>query len=160
MDIESFVIGMKFGTKSGGGSGGNDWALIGEDEFEISTTSTTATEVGTVDFGAVTDQDIIIIHIRDTAGKRNLYFYGSDGFAVVGHRTTLSSVPFMYSRYNNGYTDYSTSNGAYGVYPSSLDFTNRQVVISAKYHGTYSTKIDGTYKVEIYKVTPPFTMFE
>ena len=46
MDIESFVIGMKVGAKSGGSGGGSSWTLIGSKEFEVSTTSITAATVG------------------------------------------------------------------------------------------------------------------
>lgn len=160
-DPVSFLMGKAAG---GGGGGGDAWTLIGSDEFEVSTTSTSQINVGTIDcdLSTVTKDDYIIVHIRDKAGKRNTYFYGTDALYV-----RMSSGAYSLS-YSGGiviekYSDTGIlSTGAfqtYGIYVSEISAAG-VATVKAKYSSSYSYTIDGTYKVEVYKLTPPFVMYE
>lgn len=150
-DPISFLLGSKAG---GGGGGGSAWTKIAEKDFTVSTTSTSETNIGTVDLDvdSFAVGDIICCHIRDNAGKRNGYFYGSDGFVVVntiyGGIGTVAKLLFTYADNN-----YSMAASAYGLYLSRLNMGEKTASIKAKYYSSYGT-IDGTYKVDVYKLSP------
>lgn len=148
---------MKEIIDASGGGGGSTWQLVGSGEFEVNTTSTSAIEIGTVatDPSVYTDEKIVYIQIRDKAGKRDGYYYGSDCF--IEKKTQTSPAGFTF-RVQSGSTQYYV--GAYGLYPTQINSFG-VVKISAKYNSTYSSTIDGTYAVNIYLLdypaNPPFT---
>ena len=148
-----------------GGGGGSNWELIGSKEFDVSTSSTTASVVGSVVFDTepLSDGDIIWVHIRDKAGKRNNYFYGHDDYAIKIPSLQNGIVARMLLNYKDdayGGTAGSSSNN--GVYVDSIEFDTKTVNIKSKYNSTYSCTINGTYKVDVYKLTVPdgMTMFQ
>lgn len=140
------------------GGGGSSYTLLGSKEFEVSTTSTTATSVGTFTVeGSYTKDYIVYVKVRDKAGKRNGYFLGGDFwfvniYAANGGTTALSTYGKISIGVNSSGA-YSLSASSYGVYPDSIA-GNGTISISSKYHGSYGT-IDGTYVVEVYALKWP-----
>lgn len=153
------------GTSSGGG-GSSSWTKVAETSYQIRTTSTQAATVATWATGHSelwTSDKIVYVLVRDTAGKRTGYFYGSDTFFInhgMANRTSASS-------YANGvrqticvntdgdYEAYATSgNNGYGVYPDTL-YSDGRIRIRRKYSVNNSLTINSTYKVEVYLLDPP-----
>lgn len=153
------------GTASGGGS--SSWTKIGEHTFTgVSQTSTTATNIGTWSTGNTgiwTSDKILYLRIRDTAGKQNGHFYGTDVWVLNMHPknnstvTSMSNVMLMncWSVSSGGaYAHrYGYSTTGYGVYPS-LIYKNGNIRFAARYNSTYSLTINGNYKVEAYLLDP------
>lgn len=151
------------------GGGGSSWTLVGSAEFEVSTTSTTETSVGDVplEFDSLNANDLIWVHIRDKAGKRNNYFFGTDCVFLNeakanGTTAALSTKCGCTITYVNN--AWALSSVPRGIYPDTVYQTsaNEKVTIKATYNSSYSKTIDGTYQVEVYKLTPAsgMTMFE
>lgn len=112
--------------------------------------------------GAWTKSKYIWVHIRDNAGKKTGYFYGSDSICInlnAGNNST-SNMNFtriclsvdgsaLYSQYIGA----GTGTTCYGIYP--LDISTAGVVrMRHRYNSTYSRTIDGTYSVKIYSLDP------
>lgn len=141
----------------GGGGGGSSYELLGSKEFEVSTTSTSETSVGsfTVE-GSYTSDAIIYVKVRDKAGKRNGYYLGSDCFALtvgpVNGATTSPTICKLTTGVLNTEKFYLASSTA-GVYLSAIS-TAGEVTIKAKYSSSFGT-IDGTYVVEVYALPWP-----
>lgn len=156
-DPISFLMGKAAGG-GGGGGGGDAWTLIGSKEFNVSTTSTSETDVGTInlDIDGISEGDIFVCHVRDKAGKRNGYFYGFEGAYVKVNAATMRICYGVFSYNDNKYKGVNALNG---VYVSDIS-SSKTASVKAKYHATFSLTIDGTYKVDVYKLTPPYTMFE
>lgn len=147
-------------TTGTGSSGVSNWTLITSTEITANTTNTSATAAGTIDlssyWSSFSSGDILWIMIRDKAGKRNGYFYGSDKFftfipGIV--RPSNANPPGYIYNYDNSAYDLSGS-GNYGLYPYSIN-NNYILTINVRYNSTYSRTINGTYTVKIYKLTPP-----
>lgn len=145
------------GTASGGGS---NWTLIGSTELTVNTTSTQAASAGTISCGSTAaDKDAIIyVRIRDTAGKRAGYHAGTDAFFMNYNKangsTSAFSVPaVMCYRYTTS-SAWAGTAGQYGVYGYSI--SNAGVItIRRRYNSNYSLTINGTYSVEVFKLTYP-----
>lgn len=146
------------GTSSGGG--GSNWTLLGSKELKISTTSTSNTNQGdlTVGSSAYTKDDIIWVRIRDKAGKRAGYMYGTDTFFLNANKANGSTS--TYSTKATEVIRYSTSSqwgcytGNYGVYAYSISSAGK-ILIYSRYNSTNTLTINGTYVVEVYKLTLP-----
>lgn len=142
------------GVASGGSSA---WTKVAETTYQVSTTSTSTQTVATWATGHSeiwTDEKFVYVRIRDTAGKRAGYFYGSDQFFVV-HLTTATSTT-VGSRFSLRYTssgNYNATTSAYGVYADAL-YPNGSIRIRSRYNSTSSLTINGTYKVEVYLLDP------
>ena len=158
MDIESFAIGMIFGTKdSGGGQPASTWTKLAEQDFTVSTSSTTETTVGTISCGAAawTKDKIVCVRVRDKAGARTGYFYGGDTFIINNNAANNStgSVTTM-NRFCYGLNPtWKLTTSSNGIYPSSLA-SNGTIALKSKYNSSYGT-IDGTYHVEVYTLEWP-----
>lgn len=151
------------GTASGGGS--SSWTKIAETSYQVSTTSTSAADVAILETGHSeiwTSDKIVYVRIRDTAGKRTGYFYGSDNFFInpyLKNGSTVTSMTYgtrFYIRYSTNYQfmlsmEYG-ANG-YGVYANML-YSDGRVKIRSRYNSSNSLTIDGTYKVEVYLLDP------
>ncbi len=147
-------------------SGGSSWTKVAETSYQVSTTSTTASTVATWATGHSeiwTSDKIVYVRIRDTAGKRNGYFYGTDTFFLNHYPKNSSSTTSttngltinIWSVNNNVYGwRYGYSTTGYGVYPNYVSASG-DIRIAARYQSTYSRTIDGTYKVEVYLLDPP-----
>ena len=140
------------------------WTLLGSKEHSVSTTSTSAGSATTISIGSAawTDSKIIYVRIRDKAGKRAGYFYGSDTFFInlsAANGATADSnhaVKFIH-RYSesSAWGQYTcTGTSGYGVYPYNLATTGL-INIYRRYNSTYSLTINGTYVIEVYALDYP-----
>ena len=140
------------------------YTKLGETTLTVNTTATSAASAGTLNLGstAVNAGKILYVRIRDTAGKRAGYFYGSDCFLFnyqKANGTTTTNTYFSRTiiRYSSE-SDFATypcaTTTGYGVYAYSL--TNAGVLnIYRRYNSSYSLTINGTYKVEAYLLDAP-----
>lgn len=147
------------GTSSGGG-GSSAWTKIAETSYAVNTTGTSATTVATWATGHSeiwTNAKFVYIRIRDEAGKRAGYFYGSDQFLMNNGNGTSSTVfGRFYFRYTTGniYSGTSTSGTTgYGVYADTV-YSDGRIRIRSRYSSSSSLTINGTYKVEVYLLDP------
>lgn len=162
--VEADVIsGKKFHKSNGDLATGTlpvYYTKIGEADYTVSTSSTSAvlqTSLS-VPSSVWTSAKMIFITIRDKAGKRAGYYYGSDGIfsnpnpsngstsafgdgSRIAYSCDLSSKMHIYS-------------GQYGLYPYSIS-SDGTIRMYAKYHSTYTLTIDGTYHVEVYALSWP-----
>ena len=158
------------GTYSGGG-GGSNWTKLASQEYNVNTTSTSNTSVGniTLTLSDYNDpQTVLWIHIRDKAGLRNGYFYGSDAIffhyqLASGNTNSLTVRPIIIYRGSSA-TAYSGAASAYGVYAYRLYYTssNHYVQIYSRYNSSSTGTINGTYVCDVYKLTMPsgMTLFD
>ena len=147
---------------SGYGGGTSSWTKVAETSYTIENfTSTSATTHATWATGHSelwTNSKWVYVRIRDTAGKRAGYFYGSDQFFLVDSTTTTSTV--TNGRFSLRYATSgiygaiatSTTTG-YGVYADTL-YSDGSIRIRKRYNSLHSNEIDGTYKVEVYLLDP------
>ena len=148
------------------GGGTNSWTKVAETSYQISTTSTSAATVATWATGHSelwTSDKIVYVRVRDTAGKRAGYFYGSDTFFInhgMVNRTSASSYDngmrqIFYVNPDGDYGTYACSRTTgYGVYPDTF-YSDGSIRIRRRYNGNYSLTINSTYKVEVYLLDPP-----
>ena len=152
------------GTSSGGGGGSSSWTKVAETSYQVSTTSTSAGTVATWKTGHSelwTSDKFVYVRVRDTAGKRNGYFYGTDQLFLLPYSknaqsTSSSSVCGRITTCvnNDHYEINGTSNTtSYGVFADFL-YNDGRIRIRSRYNSNYSRTIDGTYKVEVYLLDP------
>lgn len=146
--------------------GGSSWTKVAETSYQVSTTSTSAQNVGLWETGHSeiwTSSKILYVRIRDTAGKRSGYFYGSDNFAINetiinGSTVTSTYIPIHHAISCDSNGQYalqqSVNQTGYGVFADTL-YPSGQIRIRQRYSSTYSRTINGTYKVEVYLLDPP-----
>ena len=147
------------GTYTGGG-GGSSYTLLASTQLAVNTTSTSAGSAGTINIGSAgyTKDKIIWVHIRDHAGKRNGYFYGSDSFYVNSYKANNSTTSFSacaveYIRVDsNG--NYTTATGSYGVYGYSIS-SSGTLTIRRRYNSTNTLTINGTFDISVYAMDMP-----
>lgn len=134
------------------------WTKIGETEVTVSTTYTGSVLQMSFKLDDVwADSDIIYIRIRDKAGKRPGYFLGTDTFFINYKAANNDASDIVYAgrithRYNGVYEQYS-GNG-YGVYPYSIS-PDGTVKIYSRYEIGYSRMINGTYRIEVFRLKYP-----
>ena len=114
------------GTASGGGSG-SSWEYLTSAEYSVSTTSTSNATVGdiTLDLSKYNNKNLMLwVHIRDKAGKRDGYYYGSDtiffSYQLANNSTNSLSVRPVMTFTVNSSGAYSGTVTSYGVYAYSL----------------------------------------
>lgn len=139
------------------------FTLLGEKNVTANTTSTSATSLDNITVASVwTTSKMIYARIRDNAGPRAGYFYGSDCFFINyklanGSTTALTYAGRIIHRYSSSskWEQYSgaTTTG-YGVYAYDINSSGR-VRIYVRYNATYSLTINGTYHVEVYALDWP-----
>lgn len=134
-----------------GGGGSSNWTLLGTQEFTVNTTTTTNKAVGTFTVSGISASKYIFVRIRDKAGKRNGYFYGTDSIGslyntVVQMQTVVTHVDSQ-GNYN-GYPNKA------GLFPYSF-YSDGQIAIYSKYNSSNTGTIDGTFVVEVYALEPP-----
>lgn len=148
------------GTSSGGG--GSDVVKVASISYQTSTSQTTAQTLATWSTGSTdlwTSDKIVYVKIRDEAGERNGYFYGSDNFffnTVPANGTSTTSITTstrFYTRYNSNAfaTATGTSTSGYGVYADTL-YKDGRIRIRMRYSSSTSLTIDGSYVVEVYLI--------
>ena len=134
------------------------WKKIGEKDIYVSTTSSSQLLHTTLTLDDIwDDSEIIYIRIRDKAGKRGGYFLGTDTFFINyksanGDTSELTDAGRLTYTYNGTYAE--TTGTSYGVYPTSIR-PNGSVRICSRYNAGYSRRINGTYKIEVYKLKYP-----
>lgn len=143
------------------GGGGYGYTLLGSAEFTVNTTSTTELSVGTIDCGsaAYTSQKLIYVRIRDKAGKRNGYYYGSDSFVFNrnpgrGSTDTTTSVAICTMRYSSGALTSLIPSTKYGIYPGSIN-SSGEIAINGRYNSSSTSTINGTFLCEVYSLDWP-----
>ena len=147
------------------GGGTNSWTKVAETSYQVSTTSTSAATVATLktgDSSIWTSDKWVYVRIRDTEGKRNGYFYGTDTFFYNVNpindtvTTSVTSAIRITNRYTNDRVYTAATNGptGYGVYPDTI-YNNGNIRIQKRYNSNSSFTVDGTYKVEVYLLDPP-----
>ena len=139
-------------TGGGGGGGGSSYTLLGSDEMTINSTSTSAVSEGYITVNGIfalaeSKTVMIFIKIRDKAGKRSGYFYGTDNIYM-----TSSSKLVMSYRDNAG--TMTLTNNTFGVYVDSISGGDC-VNIYSRYNSSLSYTIDGTYSIEVYSLEWP-----
>ena len=142
-------------------SAASSWTKVAETSYQVGTTSTTASTVATWATGHSeiwTSDKIVYVRIRDTAGKRAGYFYGTDNFFIVLPSATSTTAGIRYyARYSSSGTyALSAASGTtgYGVYADTLS-NDGSIRIRKRYNSSSSLTIDGKYKVEVYLLDPP-----
>ena len=155
-------------TIAAASGGSSAWTKVAETSYQVNTTSTSTGTVDTLATGHSeiwTSNKIVYVRIRDTAGKRAGYFYGTDTFFLnmypVNNNSSESnssyniiSVVWSYSTQGVFGCRYGYSTTSYGVYPDNF-YNNGEIRIRRKYNSSYTLTINGTYKVEVYLLDPP-----
>lgn len=147
------------GTSSGGG-GSSPWKHIITQEVAVTTTSTSAATAATIQCGTeiATAEKIVWVHIRDKAGPRAGYCYGSDAFFVNANKANGTTTTFTTPGVNVFRVStaglYATSAGQYGVYGYSISNAGA-LIVRRRYNSNYSLTIDGTYVVDVYTLELP-----
>lgn len=162
-DIVSFA---SVDVNVSGGGGGSSWTKIAEKTFSVNTTSTGATTLetwATGDTSIWTSNKWLYIRVRDTAGKRNGYFYGSDQWFLTtdpinqqSGTTNNAGIRKTIKVNSNGtFSIYdSTSTSGYGVWVDMI-YANGDLRVRARYNASYSLTLNGDYKVEVYLLDLP-----
>lgn len=148
-------------TKSGGGGGSSSYELLYRTEAVASTTSTSASLLTTISgiTRAWTKDKILYVRIRDKAGKRAGYFFGSDDFlinyvAASGTTNMQNVVANLTTKYNGGVSAWTTKTNSVGVYLNSVN-SSGNINIYQRYSSSSSGTIDGTYIIEVYLLDFP-----
>lgn len=142
----------------GGGGGSSSWELLDTREEQVTTASTAAGQVVQVEV-PYDDQKILWVAIRDKAGYRTGYFYGSDTLFIAGGAYALCrSVSGAAAE--KGFWQASAGDMNGGVYARGGLTVNAStgmatVYIRRKYNSTYCGTIDGTFKINIYALSYP-----
>lgn len=142
-------------------SAASSWTKVAETTYQVSTTSTSGSTVATWATGHSeiwTTEKILYVRVRDTAGKRAGYFYGSDNFFTGSFSGTANSLGARIAIHYNSSGAYgesaSSSTTGYGVY-ADIVYKNGSLRIRQRYHSSNSLTINSTYKVDVYLLDPP-----
>lgn len=148
-----------------GGGGNSSYTLIDSFEVTASTTSTTAETVYTYTNDILWDaSSMLYVRIRDKAGKRANYFYGSDNFFLKDDNRSASQLVaqggraiIRYTSSNRATVYFAGTTTGYGVYANRIEpsLTSYELTISKRYNSNYSLTVDGTFTVEIYSLKWP-----
>ena len=139
---------------------GTSYVKIGEADYTLSTSSTSATSQPalSVSSSVWTSAKMIFITVRDKAGKRAGYYYGSD-FIFMNPNPSNGSTSEFGDGGRFAYTCDSSSkmhtySGQYGLYAYSIG-SSGSIRMYSRYNSTYTLTIDGTYHVEVYALSWP-----
>ncbi len=137
-------------------SGG--YTLIHSEEVEDSYSSTSAAELKAIslpeDWAA---GKLVYVKIRDKAGPRQGYFYGTDSWfpcfsAITGSNTlgmkSAAVLGYSLSSGTNTLNINGGNNAFYGIYV--LQYSRNSIKIAHGYNSSYSKTINGTYTIEVY----------
>lgn len=150
--VESLVAGY------GAGSSGGSWKKKFSTEVDISTTNTGMVKVADLVTNCpelYTTGDIILIRIRDKAGKRSGYYYGVDEYFYPIH----NNVPG--NRYYIVFQMRCESNSTLKFYNTTVGLwiagivENGALKLYTRYNATTSLIIDGTYTINVYVLKGP-----
>lgn len=157
------------------GSSSSSYELIASTTYVVNTSSTTAINVGTFETGDTsiwTSDKMVFIKIRDTAGRRNGYYYGTDAIIcnnVPGNGLSSTASVLIYGtmyyqntagrliNMNLQRTQSTSSLTGYGIYPTTIN-NDGSISIQARYSttgGINTQTINGTFKVDVYLLDWP-----
>lgn len=109
---------------------------------------------------AWTKSKIIWVHVRDNAGKRNGYFYGTDCLMINVNAANGSASAYNFLKIVTTvdgagvYTqNFFTGTTGYGIYALDLDPTGL-IRMRHRYNSTNSRTINGTYTIKVYALDP------
>lgn len=156
-NLASVVVNVASSASSG-------WTKVAETSYSISTTGTSAATHATWSTGHSelwTGNKWIYVRIRDTAGKRDGYFYGSDQFfynmtlANGSSGSSITTALRLYTRCSGSTLTATATSGTsgYGVYADTL-YSDGRIRIRKRYNSSSSLTINGTFKVEVYLLDP------
>ena len=141
------------GTASGGGS---SYTLIASQESTLNVTTTSAGQTAvTIPCGAAVRNvaKMVYVRIRDKAGPRNGYFYGSDTWYMLDKTANgLTSE----SQNTNARLCYRYANGQYVLFSGSYGLAgyvvqdDGDVTIFGRYSSSTTGTINGTFLIEVY----------
>ena len=135
------------------------YTLLGTKEVTANTTSTSATSLDNITISSAwTQAKIIYVRIRDKAGKKLGYFYGSDNwflnYNLANDSTSaITTAARLITRYTTS-SQWGAYTGAYGVYAYDINSSGR-VRIYTRYNNTNTLTINGTYTVQVYALEWP-----
>lgn len=142
-----------------GSLSGNSYTLKGTATLTVNTTSTSAASAGTIDCGSGTFDKarIVYVRVRDKAGPRAGYFYGSDAWFINyqdanGSTSTLTAGGRQGVWYNTS-NQWATASSSYGVYGYSIN-SSGTVTIRRRYNSSYGT-INGDFLCQVYVLDYP-----
>lgn len=142
-----------FGVTGSYEGGASSYTLLLSTEKQITTTSTTYTQEY-IDC-SINLKKWTLIRVRDKAGARNGYFYGSDSIFAPQTGTAASTAALRVTYYvsSNTMQAYVNQMTAYGVYANRRTYASFQIykVMNA----TYAPIVDGTYIIEAYQLEDP-----
>lgn len=137
----------------------SSYTLKGTTTLTVSTTSTTAATAGSLECGSGTFErsKIVYVRVRDKAGPRAGYFYGSDAWFINyqdanGSTSTLTAAGRQGLWYNSS-NQWATASSSYGVYGYSIT-SGGKVTIRRRYNSSYGT-INGDFLVQVYMLDYP-----
>lgn len=150
-------------------SGGSNWELLASAEVELNVTSTsvqTAVAILNIDKEILkTNTYYLFSRVRDTAGARPGYWIGSDQLLIstlTGSRATWTtgtdSASIGYIAYkcsSGGGVQKTNSSDKYGLWIKSVVTSTGGLYYAGRYDSTNSLTINGTYSIEVYKLTLP-----
>lgn len=152
------------------GGGGSSYTLLHSEVVTVSTTSTSNKTVKEIqlDKSKYTQDQMIYVRVRDTAGPRTGYFYGSDAFFIdadsINDRTagnTISAHRCIIVNSSSKYDVYNPPNeNNYGVFGYSLKpYINTpsggKILIRSRYNSSMSRTIDSDYRIDIFAIDSP-----
>lgn len=158
------------GTSSGGG-GSSSWTKVCETTYQVTATNTSAANVASWETGhsELWNADkMVYVRIRDTEGKKNGYFFGTDNLfwnsnaiSAGASSSTVSGRVCIKQPVGGGLFSFqaSSSTTGYGVYADTL-YSSGNIRIQKRYSSAYSLTIDGTYKIEVYMIDYPIPFYE
>jgi len=135
------------------------FVLLGSGTLTVNTTSTSAASAGTIDCGSAAwdKTKIIYVRIRDKAGPRAGYFYGSDAFFTNYQQANSSTSTNTYAArsgyFYNSSNAWATASSSYGVYGYSISSAG-VVTVRRRYNSSYGT-INGNFLVQVYAIGFP-----
>lgn len=140
---------------------GSSYVKLAEAEYTVNATNTSSSIIGTISIDptvAFTSAKMIMVTVRDKAGKRQGYFLGCDAIFAnpnpANGTTTSMSNPARTTYLYNSSGQFVVNNSGYGVFAYNLANTGN-IRIGSRYSATSSLTIDGTYKVEVWALAFP-----
>lgn len=144
-----------------GGSTSN-WTLLESVDVQYATSTSTSTSVTTLNIPVPYDPTRILwISIRDTQGKKDGYYYGSDCIYLANSVKDTSGSQYCFIRCigtTSGFWQSSTGAPYGGIFPINpiLGTAGMTLYFQGKYSSTYGTgTIDSTYRISVYFVDYP-----
>lgn len=148
------------------GGGGDGWTEKYTIDVPIATSSTSIANLNiSVPKGTAKKNKIYYVRIRDNAGPRNGYFYGTDALLVAKNdnpQFVMAQTGYRYDE-NGEQIRYSPTSSAspsgYGVYVYSLSASSTansdSLLIRHRYNASYSGTVDGTFNIKIFEADFP-----